>query len=258
MAPNLSRGLQRLERGGLRAAFITTTVVMLAGVVGFVVWASSPLGPEPAALDALVTDTTVTVSEVDGGWLFAPPGPTPPTGLVLYPGGRVDPRSYAPLARAIAAEGHVVALASMPLNLAVFAPGRASALIDAADGVKRWAVGGHSLGGAMAAAYAGSDDERVRGLVLLAAYPAESADLSEHDVAVLSVVGSADEVINRESLDDAVERLPADTQYLTLEGGDHAQFGDYGPQPGDGVATMSAQEQLRCTVEAIDALLASL
>ncbi|HSQ21340.1 MAG TPA: alpha/beta fold hydrolase, partial [Coriobacteriia bacterium] len=187
MAPNLSRGLQRLERGGLRAAFIATTVVMLAGIVGFVIWASNPLGPEPEALDALVTDTTVTVTEVDEGWLFVPFGTTPPTGLVLYPGGRVDPRSYAPLARAIAAEGHVVALASMPLNLAVFAPGRASALIDAADGVERWAVGGHSLGGAMAAAYAGSDDERVRGLVLLAAYPAESADLSEHDIAVLAV-----------------------------------------------------------------------
>jgi predicted alpha/beta-hydrolase family hydrolase len=255
--------LQKIERRHVRAAMIATTAVVLVGALAFAAWWLKPLGPSEAALDALRTDDTVTVTELAEGWLFEPSDNAsgdgaPEAGVVLYPGGRVEPRSYAPLARAVAERGYTVALASMPLNLAVLDPGRAGALMDAAADVERWAVGGHSLGGAMAAAYATEHDERVRGLVLLAAYPAASTDLSASGLVTLSIVGTHDEVINHENWAGGIERLPADTVYLTLEGADHAQFGDYGLQPGDGEATITRAEQQRLTADAIAELLGGL
>jgi dienelactone hydrolase len=242
----------------MRVAVIATVVALVLGAIGFTVWARSPLGPALGALEALEAGGGVEVVAVEAGWLFLPDDPLAGAGLVFYPGGRVDPRSYAPLAHAIAAEGYTVALASMPLNLAVFDPDRALDLMAESPGVTRWAVGGHSLGGAMAAAFASSGDPRLVGLVLLAAYPAESTDISERDIEVLSVIGDADRVVDRETWEAAAERLPADTVTITIEGGNHAQFGDYGDQPGDGVAGLSAEDQQAKTVGAIAELLSGL
>jgi pimeloyl-ACP methyl ester carboxylesterase len=255
MAFGVERRLHLIERGTVRAAALVFFVLLTIAVAGFVIWASNPLGPLPEAIDALESGPDVSVTTLATGWLFEPTGDTPSTGLVLYPGGRVDPRSYAPLARAIAAEGHVVTLASMPLNLAVLDADRADTLIAAAQNVERWAVGGHSLGGAMAAAYASEADVHVRGLVLLAAYPPSSTDLSSSDLAVLSVLGDADEVVDREVWDEGLERLPAVTRTVMIAGGNHAWFGHYGEQPGDGAATISREEQQRLTVDAVVELL---
>ena len=257
MALNAEYRLQNIDRGRLRLAVIGVIGVLVVGAALFVLWARTPLGPAESAASALASDAQVTVTELDAGWLFSPAHERVATGVVLYPGGRVAPESYAPLARAIAAEGGAaVALASMPLNLAVFDPGRADALMDAAPGIQRWVVGGHSLGGAMAAAYAmSSDDARVKGVVLLAAYPADSTELAESGLHVMSLLGSEDDVVDRPTWDEGAERLPADTVYLVIEGGNHAQFGDYGEQPGDGVATISAADQQRQTVAAILELL---
>jgi predicted esterase len=258
MTPSLERGLQSVERSSVRIALFATTAVIVAGLILAVAWVLTPLGPSAEAVGALVSGDDVTVTPLTEGWLFAPVGQPDAPGLVLYPGGRVDPRSYAPLARAMAERGYTVALASMPLDLAVLDPGRAETLMDSAPDVERWAIGGHSLGGTMAAAYATARDSRVAGLLLLAAYPAASTDLAESGLAVLSVIGTEDRIINPETWAEAAERLPADTVYLTLDGGDHAQFGDYGPQPRDGDATMSRDEQQRTTADAVADLLGRL
>ncbi|MGC9335419.1 MAG: alpha/beta hydrolase, partial [Anaerolineae bacterium] len=131
-----------------RWAWLLLLVPLLA-IGGFAVWAYTPLGPMPEALAALQSGAEVQV-KADPWLVFKPAGDEPTTGLVLYPGGRVDPRSYAPAARAIAAEGHVVVIVPMPFNLAVTGAGRAADVISAFPQVERWAVGGHSLGGAMA------------------------------------------------------------------------------------------------------------
>ena len=242
----------------VRRALVALGVLVGLGIAGFLVWALTPLGPEQSALDALESDATVVVAEVDGGWMFTPQIATGDTGLVLYPGGRVDPRSYAPLARDVAEQGFTVALASMPLNLAVFDPDRAEELMDGAEGVSRWAVGGHSLGGAMAAVYAAEDEPRVGGLVLLAAYPSDSTDLSSSGLATLSAVGDADQVVDSAVWEQARVRLPADTKYAVIEGGNHSGFGEYGDQPGDGEATISPAEQQEITAGFIAELLSSL
>ncbi len=120
-------------------------------LAGFVIWAAFPAGPDEEAMQALHSDEVVNVTLLPGQIIFRPAQGTVDVGLVFYPGGRVDYRSYAPPLRAIAAEGYWVALVSMPLNLAVFDPNRANAVIDAHPEIQHWAVGGHSLGGAMAA-----------------------------------------------------------------------------------------------------------
>ncbi|MCX7671440.1 MAG: alpha/beta hydrolase, partial [Anaerolineae bacterium] len=165
--------------------------VLLLAVGGFTAWAYTPLGPLPEALAALESDARVQVTM--GRWLtFAPTDRQPTTGLIFYPGGRVDARSYAPAARAIAERGYLVVIVPMPFNLAVIQPGAAEAVIAAYPGIRRWAVGGHSLGGAMAAHFAFAQPGAVQGLVLWAAYPAANNPLADRDLAVVSISATAD------------------------------------------------------------------
>lgn len=242
-----------------RTVALTSAGVVLVAATAFLVWALTPLGPGPDAVAALSSAEGVRVTETDFGWLFiAEDAATPPeTGLVFYPGGRVDARSYAPFAAGLARAGHAVALVKMPLSLAVFDANAARDVFGSplvAD-VKRWAVGGHSLGGAMAAAYASDEPDRVDGLLLLAAYTTANADLRESGLAVTDVTGSLDAVLDRGNWQAGSALLPADAVHVSIAGGNHAQFGDYGPQPGDAEATIAPEVQLRQAVEAADALL---
>ncbi|MGC9520688.1 MAG: alpha/beta hydrolase [Anaerolineae bacterium] len=230
-------------------------LVLLVG--GFVLWGSTPLGPTEAALTALNSDEAVEV--MDGPWLtFRPTKADTVTGLILYPGGRVDPRSYAPLARAIAARGHLVIVIPMPLNLAVLAPDRADGVMAAYPSVATWAVGGHSLGGAMAARYADRHEDVLDGLVLWAAYPASSNDLSNHDLAALSIYATQDGLMTVQERTDSEALLPANTCWVVIDGGNHAQFGDYGAQRGDNPASISKSEQHAEVVDATASFLRQL
>jgi hypothetical protein len=214
----------------------------LLAVAGFVIWAGTGPEPMPEALAALESDDAVQV-ETEPWFAFGPAGGEPSTGLILYPGGRVDPRAYAPTARAIAEEGFLVVIVPMPLDLAFFAPDRAADVMAAFPEVARWAVGGHSLGGAMTARFAHQNPGAVAGLALWASYPAGSDDLSGHDLAVASVYGTRDGVATEDEIVASRPLLPPDTEWTAIEGGNHAQFGWYGPQSGDNEATISREEQ---------------
>jgi pimeloyl-ACP methyl ester carboxylesterase len=234
---------------------IGVLVLVLIVVVGFVVWASNAAGPGEQALQALQSGDGITVDAWEGGYTFRPQGQQPSTGLIFYPGGRVDFRSYAPALRQVAAAGFEVVLVKVPLNLAVFNSGAAAAAADAHPQVQSWAVGGHSLGGAMAALYAHGNPEDVNGLVLWASYPAGSNDLSSTNLPVASIYGSRDGVAAQDQVESAQALLPASTRWTLIEGGNHAQFGDYGEQAGDGVALISASEQWQQTARATVELL---
>jgi pimeloyl-ACP methyl ester carboxylesterase len=211
----------------------------------------------PEALAALESDARVHVETAP--WLvFRPANQDPSVGLVLYPGGRVDPRAYAPTARALAEEGHLVVIVPMPLNLAFFAPGRAAEVMAAFPGIESWALGGHSLGGAMAANYAHGNPEAVRGLLLWAAYPGASDDLSDYQLAASSIYGTRDGLATPDKIDASRPLLPPDTGWTAVEGGNHAQFGWYGPQPGDDEATISREKQQAQIVAATLGLLLQL
>jgi len=229
--------------------------LLALGLIGFVLWANTPLMAQPEALNALGSDSKVVV-EVGPKWVvFSPATGVTETGLVFYPGGRVDYRAYALPLRQIAANGYFVVLVRMPLNLAFFAPGRAAEVMAAFPEVRRWAVGGHSLGGAMAASFAYQHSERVQGLVLWAAYPAQANDLSSSSLEVVSIYATHDGLATLEKIQASRALLPAETRWVAIEGGNHAQFGHYGAQPGDGKATISVQQQQAQVVEATVSLL---
>ncbi len=211
----------------------------------------------PEALAALESDPAVEVTA--GRWLvFTPVSAEPKVGLILYPGGRVDVRSYAPAARAIAQEGYLVVLVPMPLNLAVFAPDAATGVIAAFPETEEWLIGGHSLGGAMAARYAYGHPSSVQGLVLWAAYPDTRNDLSDRDLPVTSIYATRDGLATMEKIDASRSLLPSTTDWVVIEGGNHAQFGWYGPQRGDHPAIISREAQQQRIVAATLQLLEGL
>jgi hypothetical protein len=239
-----------------RLWWVVPALLILAGVA-FFLWASAAAKPMPEALAALESDASVQV-ETDPWLVFQPVDSDPTAGLILYPGGRVDPRAYAPAARALAEESYLVVIVPMPLNLAVFAPGRAAEVMAAFPDIEHWAVGGHSLGGAMAANFAHTHGEAVRGLVLWAAYPAGGDDLSGTRLAVSSISGTLDGLATPGKIEASRPLLPPDTQWTALEGGNHAQFGWYGPQSGDNEATISREDQQAQIVQATRQLLQQL
>ena len=151
--------------------------------------------------------------------------------------------------QALAEEGVLCVLTEMPFRLAVLD-------INAADGVQamypeveKWYIGGHSLGGSMAASYLGAHSDEFDGLILLGSYSTE--DLSDKSLKVLSVYGSEDGVLNREKYRANLKNLPDDYREVVIEGGCHAYFGMYGAQDGDGMPSLTAQEQTRITAEEI-------
>ncbi len=237
-----------------RWVLLAVIILAAAAAAGFVVWANTPLAPAAAALAALQSDAAVTVET--GEWIvFRPAQGAPTAGFIFYPGGRVDARAYAPPLRDLAARGYLVALIPMPLNLAVFGVERAAAVIQASPDIQRWAIGGHSLGGAMAARFVQAHPDAVQGLALWASYP--DVDLSGIEgLAVVSIYGTLDAVASRQTVEGARERLPADTVWVAIEGGNHSGFGDYGLQPGDAPATLSPAAQWAQVTDATAALLA--
>jgi pimeloyl-ACP methyl ester carboxylesterase len=201
------------------------------------------------AIEALQSDGTVTVSETDDTITFAPSGVNPEEGIIFYPGGKVEAEAYAPLLRSLADADLLVVIAKMPFHLAVFDADAAEAIMAQENGVEDWYLAGHSLGGVMASSFAADQSDEVAGLIFLASYP--SGDLTDVPFPVLSIYGSEDEVLNRESYAEAQGKLPDDYTEIVLDGGNHGQFGDYGPQEGDGTASFSADQQQQQTVEAI-------
>jgi hypothetical protein len=171
------------------------------------------------------------------------------TGLVFYPGAKVDPRAYANILRPIAEAGYPVVIIKLPFNLAVLSPDAADTVVGDDDEVDRWVVGGHSLGGAMAATYASKEHDELAGLLLYAAYPA--SDMSRRTgLDVTSIYGTEDGLATVADIEDSKANLPPDSLFVPIDGGIHAYFGDYGAQSGDGTSTITRSDAQAQIVEA--------
>ncbi len=157
----------------------------------------------------------------------------------------------------IAAQGYLAVIVPMPLNLAVLAPGKASQVMAAYPEIKDWIIGGHSLGGSMAANYVKQNPTLLDGLFFWAAYPASGDDLSQETIKVVSVSGSLDGLATPDKIEASRVLLPTDTIWIPIEGGNHAQFGWYGDQPGDNPAEISRAEQQKIAIQAVLDLLNS-
>ncbi|MBR1567171.1 MAG: alpha/beta hydrolase [Oscillospiraceae bacterium] len=173
-------------------------------------------------------------------------GPGEDTALIFYPGAKVEAAAYAPLLAKIAAGGTDCFLVEMPLHFAFFGVNAADPIIET-NSYAHWVLAGHSLGGVAASNYARTHTDTVAGLVLLASYPTDETG----SMPFLSIYGDRDGVLNRESYEKSRVFWPEDAEELVIPGGNHAQFGDYGPQRGDGEAAITQDEQQTQTAQAI-------
>lgn len=185
---------------------------------------------------------------MDGDYIFEAEDAT--CGLILYPGAMVDCKAYAPIAQALSEKGITCIVVSVPGNIALLDQDATADVIAQYPDIKDWYVGGHSLGGVAASNYVSScNDTKIKGMVFLASY--STKDFHDSDLKVLSVYGSEDQVLNKDSYEENKSNLPTSLQEYVISGGNHAQFGDYGLQKGDGQATILPQEQWKKTVDDI-------
>ena len=221
-------------------------LVSVGVLIGFSVWYVNDYYHVTDKDAALANTDIVTVSATDFGYSFDGPGED--TALIFYPGAKVEDIACADLLKRIAAEGVDCYLVHMPFNLAFLGKNKASDIIEEYS-YEHWYLAGHFLGGAMAASYADDNSDKLEGLIFLAAYSVD--DLSGSDLKILSIYGSEDEVVNMEKIEQGRELMPGDYEEFRIEGGNHAGFGDYGEQSGDGSATISGDEQRELTVTKI-------
>lgn len=189
-------------------------------------------------LESLQEKDSVSVTELPDGFYLD--GPEDDTALIFYPGAKVEYTAYLPLLWELAEQGTDCFLVKMPCNLAFLGQNKAKKIMDSYE-YDHWYLSGHSLGGAMAASYASGHLESLDGLVLLAAYPTKS--LKSDSFSVLSLYGSEDGILNMEKVEEGNTHMPADYAEVCIEGGNHAQFGNYGEQKGDHAADISREEQ---------------
>jgi len=231
-------------------------IVALLGLSAGVIWLLTPQVLLPEATAAMVSDQTVAVVPNEAEISFTPSVDTRNTALIVYPGAKLPVEGYAPLARSIAEHGFRVFLVPMPGNFALLAVERALAVQTAHADVAHWVIAGHSLGGVAAAQFAVQHPDSIQGLALWASFPSD--DLSQRDLQVLSVWGALDSA--RDSMDSAQTRarLPADTRFVEIPGGNHEQFGYYTGQANDPVAEITRADQqaqiVAATVELLEAV----
>jgi hypothetical protein len=246
----------RLTRARVVKGGVAGIAILLAiGIAGFL-WYAQPQPLLPEATAALASTPTVTFSDDGGNLTFTPTGIPPKVGLVLYPGGKVPSPAYAPQARAIAGLGYLVVVVAVPFNLAVFGIDSAGPVMAAHPEIEHWAVGGHSLGGSMAAQFIDSHPDAVDGLVLWASYSA--ADLSGDGLAVLSAYGTLDTGVPSYTSPANLAKLGPDVTTAVIDGGNHEQMGWYTGQPNDPPATIPRADQQAQVVTATVHLLEGL
>jgi hypothetical protein len=226
---------------GWRRVLRVVAVVAAVGWIALIAWLR-PFSAQEPAISAMASDSRVTVVEYPTQIVMTPTGTVSSTGVFFQPGAKVDARAYAAVLRPLAEAGHVVVIPKQPLSIAFLAITAFSSTTPDYPGVNGWVVGGHSLGGTVAAIDANSHDHDatapVLGLLLYASYPATdlSTTLSAH---VLSISASNDGLATPAKIQASKGLLPATTTYTVITGAVHAFFGDYGPQPGDGTPTIS-------------------
>jgi len=242
----------------MKTAVRLLVVVLVA--LPLLAWAQPASYPAtPEALAALNSTPDVTVTSLrDQLYTFRPTTGTPTTGIILYPGGFVDFRAYALLARDLAREGYVAVIVKMPLDIAFLGYKRALLAQFVNRDVRRWLIGGHSLGGVASCTYAREFPQFVEGVALLAAYPSSSDSLRFSRLKVTSIYGTRDGLTTAADISRSARLLPPSTAFVPVEGGNHTQFGAYWDgatpgfvQPGDQPATITPEAQRAAIVAAI-------
>ena len=235
-----ARGKSRVGRRIIRILLSIVLVFVLA-FVALVTWANIVMQGERAPALSAWRDPQITITSTDHSVILTPKTGVTGTGLVFIPGAKVDPYAYLYKLSGIVNTGVTVVITKPTLNLAFFDQRPLATSTADAPKMSRWFVGGHSLGGVRACMLADSTAvPHVAGLVLFGSYCAN--DLSRTDLTVLSIGGERDGLSTPAKINAAKGLLPSSATFVEIPGSNHARFGDYGVQPGDGVATISSAE----------------
>lgn len=222
---------------------VTLAIAIMIGVCS--IYVSDYYRADNTAITSFTTSHSVSPNEnPDGIITFEPIDPI--AGFIFYPGGKVEYTAYVPLMSALAEEGVLCILTQMPFNLAVLDMNAAKGMTDQNPEIDNWYIGGHSLGGSMAASFVADNSDDFEGLILLGSYSTTQIALP-----VLSIYGSEDKVMNREKYDKYKSNINSSLTETVIEGGCHAYFGMYGAQDGDGMPSISNEEQINITVTEI-------
>lgn len=231
--------MSRRKKWLLAGGIVLLVLAILAGTFSWYV--SDYYRAEDVALEVLAQDSTI--KEQDNLTILSPAYPTD-TAIIFYPGAKVEAKAYLPLLEQIRQLGVTCILVHMPFHMAIFDINAAEEVMAQFPEYQHWYMAGHSMGGAMASQFAADHPEEVDGLILLGAYI--YGDYPEENT--LTIYGSLNQ-----SVEDNIDYTE---NIVEIEGGNHAQFGNYGPQKGDLPAIITAQEQQKQTVGAIEAFLA--
>lgn len=230
--------MSRRKKWLITGEIVLLILTILAGA--FFWYVSDYYRAEAVALAVMGQDSGI--SQQDGLTILSPSYPTD-TAIIFYPGAKVEAEAYLPLLDQIRQTGVTCMLVHMPFRMAIFDADAAEEVTARFPEIQHWYIAGHSMGGAMASKFASDHPDLVDGLILMGAYI--YGDYPEENT--LTIYGSLNQ-----SVEDHIDYTE---NIVEIQGGNHAQFGNYGPQKGDPPATISAEEQQRQTVEAIAAFL---
>ena len=236
-----------------RRILYAVLIILLVGTGGFVGWATFSAQEATERAVTVLNDNGV---RMQGGLLVFQPDSSTAKGLIYYPGGLVDPEAYAVTAQGISDAGYLVVVPKMPLNLAFLGINRADEIMADYPEIESWLIGGHSLGGAMAAEYAKNNVDSLDGLIMFASYPANYDDFIDFPIPILTIIGSNDPGSSKQLA--FYEAVSDSASIYVVEGGNHRQYADYSYQSNDGVATISAAEQQAQIIAATVQFLATL
>lgn len=235
------------RRGALRTAVIVLVAAIVVGASGFLVYANVTSAAEREPLAEVADDPAVLIDYSRDSVVLTPASDPNGEGLVFIAGAKIEPVAYAYKLSGLVDAGYTVVIVRPFLNFGLFETRPLSAFTALAPGVSAWYVGGHSLGGVKACMYA--DSPEVRGLVLFGSYCAN--DLSGSALTVVSLSGSDDGLSTPEKIDANKAALPADTTFVEIDGANHAAFGDYGLQAGDGESSIDDSDMRDAITETI-------
>ncbi|PYZ93878.1 alpha/beta hydrolase [Salipaludibacillus keqinensis] len=218
----------------ISALVIGILIIFLLG--GFWIWSEMTYEASDELYNILDKEDIVR----EDGVRFLPDSPNG-TGIIIYPGAKVEPEAYSYIGVSLADKGYTVLVPEVRFNLAFFEISKAESIIEEFEAIDTWVIGGHSLGGVAAATYAYDSD--VDGVFFFASYPQGRNDFSGRSLPMLSIYADRDGLTTLEDIDDTSTLLSDEATFYKIEGGNHAQFGVYGEQQGDMDATISILEQ---------------
>lgn len=232
------------KRVHLKMFFLTLVIGLVLLAITSFVYLNIYYHAGEKAQSAMEGNDSVKVEKTDGGYFFDGPGQD--KAIIFYQGAKVEAKAYAPLMLKLSESGYDCFLADMPFNFAILGGNIADKFISSYD-YETWVMSGHSMGGIMAASYANNHKDVVDDIVLLASYTTDKIE----DIGLCSIYGSKDGCLQKDVYEDKKANWPQCAREFVIDGGNHAQFGDYGKQKGDNNAEITDDEQQDKTVEAI-------